>query len=58
MVSCGTKYVFNLIFIILFLLGLYFNKKIQKDQTTKNIVMGATTVMLLIAAYMQITSKC
>ena len=58
MVSCGTKNILNIIFVIIFLLGLFFNKNIQKDQNTKKIAMGATTVMLVIAAYLQLTTKC
>ncbi len=58
MVSCDTKNIINIVFVIIFLLGLYFNKNIQKDQNTKKIAMGATTLMLVIAAYLQVTSKC
>ena len=58
MVSCEVKNIVNIVFVIIFLLGLFFNNKIQKDSNSKKIAMGATTVMLVIAAYLQLTTKC
>jgi hypothetical protein len=58
MVSCEVKNIVNIVFVIIFLLGLFFNNKIQKDSNSKKIAMGATTVMLVVAAYLQLTTKC
>ena len=55
---CEVKNILNILFVIIFLLGLFFNNKIQKDPNSKKIAMGVTTVMLVVAAYLQLTTKC
>jgi hypothetical protein len=55
---CEVKNILNILFVIIILLSLFFNNKIQKDPNSKKIAMGVTTVMLVVAAYLQLTTKC